>query len=355
MRKSQSILDSFRDYLLAERRLSPGTVANYLRDCREFAAHCGVTPEEFDPAAIDKQSLLGWMAALQKKGNKPSRSPIATTASHSAGSKSATGALKPSSINTKVASIRSLCAWYSKEQLSRTDATTLTTEERTAAQRAVNSARKVKTLKTSSPLPHYIHEPQMVDIVVRLRERCYSEEYEERLSALLVLLLYATGIRLAEITALTPASFAHDWSEVKVLGKGGKERIIPIVSALRQPLMEFAKFRGEKICKSESISLFLTSKGAPMSRFQIERRVQKLLAEEGVQGKHSPHVLRHTFATLLLERGADIREIQELLGHSSLGTTEVYTHNNPSRLREVYRNAHPRGRNRQADSEETER
>lgn len=305
------ILSQFADYLLAERRLSAGTVANYLRDCREFIAWCGTTPEEFEPDVVTKEDLSKWTASLSKKRSPKLRSkPL----------------YKPSSINTKFSSVKSLFAWL-----------------KGAGHLEKNPMQKSSRLKADSLLPHFIHESQMVDILDAMRAKSDSDDYEEVRDSLLVLLLYSTGLRLAEITSLTPDNFTSDWSEVRVVGKGNKERIVPIVSGLRRLLANFSEIRRQKICNNDKISLFLTSEGEPMSRFQIERRVQRLLAECGVQGKHSPHVLRHTFATLLLEKGADLREIQELLGHSSLGTTQIYTHNSRAHLKEVYRNAHPRG------------
>jgi hypothetical protein len=196
----------------------------------------------------------------------------------------------------------------------------------------------------------------MRDILINLWMRLSTaEEYHSFRDALLVVMLYSTGMRLAEITALTTDSLAGNLSEVKVLGKGGKERIIPIVNKLRTPLADYLQSRQnfctENICISRQKALFLTTKRnhegeqevQPMSRFQIERVVQKELAAAGVQGKHSPHVWRHTFATMLMDGGADLREIQELLGHASLNTTQIYTHTSIAQLREVYNKAHPRG------------
>jgi integrase/recombinase XerC len=130
---------------------------------------------------------------------------------------------------------------------------------------------------------------------------------------------------------------------LRVRGKGDKERVVPIVEALRGEIKAYIdKFLSPKICKKAENALFLSKRGVRISRIDVQRSVARLLRECGVQGKVSPHVLRHTFATHLLNDGADLREIQELLGHSSLRATQVYTHNNIAQLQRAYLGAHPR-------------
>lgn len=311
-----NLLSLFEDYLRAEKRLSQGTIANYMRDCEEFIAFCGHTPETFRPEIATASDLRGWMSELSDQKRKVCKGKRCMEEA----------TYKSSSINTKIASVRSFYAWL-----------------RFADKIAKNPMQDVGRMKTPSSLPTYIPEERMMGLLEELLARGVSDDYEVRRNALMVLLFYCTGLRLSEVTSLTLDSFSFDMQEVRVVGKGQKERIVPIVSPLRSTLKDFLKFSSDKICNYSQKSLFLTSEGEPMSRYQIERAVQKVLGEWGIEGKHSPHVLRHTFATLLLERGADIREIQELLGHSSLQTTQVYTHNNLSRLSSVYQSAHPRG------------
>lgn len=311
-----NLLTQFENFLRAERRLSAGTVANYLRDCREFLDFCHIAEKEFEPARIEGSDLREWIMHLANSKRTVTKG----------GRTLSVARYKGSSVNTKTSSIKALFAWLSA-----------------SGHIGSNPFANISQIKTDSRLPTYIDESKMMDILEELVARQQSDDYEVRRDALLVMLFYCTGLRLSEVTSLTLDNFSHNWGEVKVRGKGQKERIVPIVSILRPLLKDFYEFSHSEICNSEQNSLFLTSKGEPMSRFQIERAVQKMLGECDIEGKRSPHVLRHTFATLLLERGADIREIQELLGHSSLQTTQVYTHNNISRLRSVYQSAHPRG------------
>ena len=313
----KNYLEQFERYIAYEKRLSPGTVRNYLRDCREFVEWCGTTPEKFSPKLVTRDDLGGWIKSLTE----------------------GKGGLSPASVNTKSSSIKAWFRWMVAQEI--IDRSPLTETYR---------------LKVAQKLPNHIHASDIKEILINLWMRLSAtEEYPSFRNALLVVLLYSTGMRLAEITALTTDSLAGNLSEVKVLGKGGKERIIPIVNKLRAPLADYLKSRQnfctENICISHQKALFLTTKRnregeqvvLPMSRFQIERVVQKELAAAGVQGKHSPHVLRHTFATMLMDGGADLREIQELLGHASLRTTQIYTHTSIASLREVYNQAHPRG------------
>ena len=310
-------LSLFGDYLRSERRLAEGTVHNYLRDCEEFVAWCGAHPESFDPEQATLDDVKGWVVSLAEQ-----KKEVVV-----GGRRKQVALYNPASINTKTASVRALFKWL-----------------HIAGHTTHNPAEQCRSQKTPSKLPTFIPEEQMMDILERLEERLQSDDYEVRRNALIVMMFYCTGLRLSELTALTRNSFTPSWESVRVVGKGGKERIVPIVSTLRHHLEDYYTFTLQKICPSRENLLILTSEGSPMSRYQIERAVQRVLAECGVMGKHSPHVLRHTFATLLLERGADIREIQELLGHSSLATTQIYTHNSIARLKEVYRTAHPRGK-----------
>jgi integrase/recombinase XerC len=156
-------------------------------------------------------------------------------------------------------------------------------------------------------------------------------------------MLYACGLRLAEVVAIDRNHFSDGLDSLRVRGKGDKERIIPITRRLREEIRRFTdKFLSGNICKSQEKALFLSKQGERISRSDVQRSVARLLRECGVEGKCSPHVLRHTFATHLLNDGADLREIQELMGHSSLRATQVYTHSNIAQLRNIYDVAHPR-------------
>ena len=156
-----------------------------------------------------------------------------------------------------------------------------------------------------------------------------------------------TGIQYLNFIANIFGVSAAD-RQVRIRGKGDKERIVPLVDPLRRILVHYLQLiERQNICNSQEKALILTLKGARISRSVVRRIVEQALNKEGVQGKKSPHVLRHTFATHLLNHGADMREIQELLGHSSLQATQVYTHNSITRLQEIYVKAHPRERRKE--------
>ena len=158
---------------------------------------------------------------------------------------------------------------------------------------------------------------------------------------------YMTGIQYLNFIANIFGVSAAD-RQVRIRGKGDKERIVPLVDPLRRILVHYLQLiERQNICNSQEKALILTLKGARISRSVVRRIVEQALNKEGVQGKKSPHVLRHTFATHLLNHGADMREIQELLGHSSLQATQVYTHNSITRLQEIYVKAHPRERRKE--------
>ena len=146
-----------------------------------------------------------------------------------------------------------------------------------------------------------------------------------------------------ETGRVSAASMNREISSLRIRGKGDKERIVPMLEFVREKILHYiGLIERQNICISSEKALFLTHKGKRISRTAVYRTVQEELDRAGVQGKKSPHVLRHTFATHLLNGGADMREIQELLGHASLQATQVYTHNSIARLREIYAKAHPR-------------
>ena len=199
----------------------------------------------------------------------------------------------------------------------------------------------IPSLRTSQRLPAFVPESRMNGIVSECE--CDSEDFVRERNSLIILLLYTCGLRLAELVGIDRDDFSADFSSLRIRGKGDKERIVPMLEFVREKILHYiGLIERQNICISSEKALFLTHKGKRISRTAVYRTVQEELDRAGVQGKKSPHVLRHTFATHLLNGGADMREIQELLGHASLQATQVYTHNSIAGLREIYAKAHPR-------------
>lgn len=295
------MLDEFIRYLETERRYSPLTVRNYRRDVTAFLAWLGVDDASFDPRRITAEDLREWIVYRSDQGH-----------------------LGAASINREVSTLRSLFRW-----LHRTGAVDR------------NVAQFVSSLRTPHRLPAFVPESRMHGIVDDCM--CDSDDFTAVRDSLVVLLFYTCGLRLAELVAVNRDDFSDDLSSLRVRGKGDKERIVPVLEVLREKILYYLNLiERQNICKSSEKALLLTHKGKRISRTTVYRIVCGVLDREGVQGKKSPHVLRHTFATHLLNGGADMREIQELLGHATLQATQVYTHNSIARLREVYAKAHPR-------------
>lgn len=295
------MLTDFVRYLETERRYSPLTVRNYEHDIRQFMAWLGCDPERFDPDRVTADDVREWIV-------------------HRSDSEKVGAA----SINREVSSLRAFFRWLHRTGRAKKDIT-----------------RTILSLKTAHQLPVFVPESRMEKIVRECEDP--TQSFTRMRDGLIVLLFYACGLRLAELVGIDRSDFSADLRTLHVRGKGDKERTVPVMECVREKIIAYEAFIDrQNICISTEKALFLTNKGTRISRSTVYRTVQRLLGEAGVQGKKSPHVLRHTFATHLLNHGADMREIQELLGHASLQATQVYTHNSIARLGEIYRQAHPR-------------
>ena len=296
-------VEEFLTVLESERRYSPHTVGGYRRDIYAFLEWCGVEADAFNPDAFKRYDINDWAVYLFDKRR-----------------------LKATSVNRSLASLRSFWKWMLKQKYTTSDIVST-----------------IKQFKTPKRLPTYVPETRMDGVIVALKEDIDSNDIERLRDALIMLLLYTCGLRLSELVEANVDDISSDFSTIRVRGKGNKVRIQPIIKSVGNVLKKyFSQNSSQNICTGQKKALILSKKGERINRRMVQRIVDSKLKCYGIQGKTSPHVLRHTFATHLLNDGADLREIQELLGHSALRTTQVYTHTNIESLKEVYHQAHPR-------------
>ena len=297
-------VEEFLYVLESERRYSPHTVSGYRRDIYAFLEWCGIDADRFSPDTFKRYDLNDWAIYLfERRG------------------------LKATSVNRSLVSLRSLWKWMLRQGYAQQDIVST-----------------VKQYKAPKRLPTYVPETRMSGIIEGLNDDIASDDGERLRDAVIMLLLYTCGLRLSELVEANVEDIASDFSSIRVCGKGNKIRIQPIVKSVGDVLKKyFSQNSSQNICIGQKKALILSKKGERINRRAVQRIVDRKLKCYGIQGKTSPHVLRHTFATHLLNSGADLREIQELLGHSALRTTQVYTHTNIESLKEVYKLAHPRG------------
>ena len=200
---------------------------------------------------------------------------------------------------------------------------------------------KIVAPKTAKRLPVFVDKPKMNKV---LDVQHFSDDFLGKRNRLILELFYATGVRLSELCAVTLNQISLDSLQIKVLGKRNKERIIPFNQHLIPLLHDYLQMRKQVTgsLQTEINQLLITDKAKPVTGKQIYHIVRNSLGQHTTLQKRSPHVLRHTFATHLLDNGADINAIKELLGHSSLAATQVYTHNTIEKLKNIHKQAHPR-------------
>lgn len=293
------LIDRYLDHLTYEKRCSVHTVSAYRRDLlqfQEFINGFGLK----DPAHATDKIIRGFMMRLMENGTSAR------------------------TINRKLSALR---GFYRFARITGT-----ITVEPTAL---------IEPPKTPKRLPEFVEERRMVDLFQDLH---WPEGYKGRLDRLIMELLYGTGMRLAELLGLRPIDVDTHSRTIRVIGKRNKERIIPLSDRLVDALAAYMKERGSITGERDQKStLLLNDRGEPIARRSVQRLVTQYLGGVTSQSKKSPHVLRHTFATHMLEHGADLNAVKELLGHASLAATQVYTHNTVEKLRKVHAQAHPRG------------
>lgn len=296
-------VEEFLNVLESERRYSSHTVGGYRRDIYAFLEWCGVEAEAFDSDAFKRYDINDWAVHLfEERG------------------------FKATSVNRSLASLRSFWKWLLKNRYTTHDVVST-----------------IKQFKAPKRLPTYVPETRMQDVIQGIKEDIKSEDVIRLRDAVIMLLLYTCGLRLSELVEANVEDLSADFSSIRVCGKGNKTRVQPIIKSVGAVLKKyFSQNSSQNICTDQKKALILSKKGERINRRTVQRIVERKLKCYGIQGKTSPHVLRHTFATHLLNDGADLREIQELLGHSALRTTQVYTHTNIESLKDVYHQSHPR-------------
>ena len=300
------MIDAFVTYIQAEKRYSALTVRNYRHDIESFAAWClsnaNIPLDQFDLTQVTAEDIREWIIYRMDSCK-----------------------ISAASMNREISSLRSFYRYL-----------------RTHGHMTQDIFGRITTLKTAQKLPSFVPETRMESLLDNIRIKSQTDDFVEHRNALIIALLYSCGIRLAELRSICFGSFSADMASLRIQGKGDKHRMIPVLPEMIERIERYAALLREMgISTSSEAPLIVSQLGKPLSRTTIQQVVKKSLNEANVQGKKSPHVLRHTFATHLLNNEADMRDIQELMGHSSLKTTQCYTHNSITQLQEVYKRAHP--------------
>lgn len=291
------IVDQFLNYLRYERNRSPLTVQWYEESLRDFETYIQEVDDCLSLLTVDADLIRGWMERQMDEGKKPA------------------------TVNRGLSAVRTFYRYALSRQLVEKD-----------------PACGITGPKKSKPLPQFVREAEMDRL---FDENLDGGKYNNVRARTILLLFYETGIRLAELVSLNDEDIDFVAMQLKVTGKRDKQRIIPIGEELARALTDYMARRDQEVQK-QSKALLLTGKGERMSRQQVQYLVKKHLSEVTTLKKRSPHVLRHSFATAMLNNGAGLESVKKLLGHESLNTTEIYTHTTFEQLKRVYNEAHPR-------------
>ena len=290
-------IERFIRYLQFEKRFSSHTVIAYTHDLNQFNDFLAL--QELDLLSATYHDVRGWMLDLMDQG------------------------FEAKTVNRKISVLRSFYKFLQREELTQS-----------------NPMAQIRAPKVPKRLPVVIEE-QKLDVLLD-SEKSFSDDFGGRRDRLILELLYGTGMRLSELVGLKDQDVYIYEQYIKVLGKRNKERIIPLGSPLVKLVKEYFQEKLSQNFYNKAASLIVTNEGKAAYPQFIYRIVKKSLSDISTQHKKSPHILRHTFATSLLNKGADLNAIKELLGHSSLAATQVYTHNSIEKLKSVYKQAHPK-------------
>jgi len=291
------LIEAFLDYLRLEPNYSERTIVSYGTDLREFEEYLEETEAELDFTKVHADHVRNWISGLMDKGRTAT------------------------SVNRKLSSLRSFYRFLLKKELV-----------------VVNPMLKIVGPKKEKPLPSFVREKDMDRL---LDELSFGEGFEGCRDRVILEVFYATGVRLSELIGLNEADVDFSARLIKVTGKRNKQRLIPFGNELMEELLIYNKVRTETF-PGGTEAFFVRKNGERMYPVQVYRLVKRNLSKVVTLKRRSPHVLRHTFATAMLNGNAELRAVQELLGHESLATTEIYTHATFEELKKVYEQAHPR-------------
>ncbi len=293
-------LKAFIDYLSLEKHYSVHTITAYEKDIESFSAFAKAEFDQLNLEAIQYTQIRSWIVSLVDEG------------------------ISNTTINRKVSSLKSYYKFLLKIEAIE-----------------VSPLAKHRALKTPKKVQVPFSQEEVSEVLLLLNQ---TKDFESLRDLAIVELLYSTGMRRAELIGLKVGSVDFEQQSLKVLGKRNKERIIPLLPGLSQTLKAYLSVRQDVDSNTFDSPLLITKKGVKLYDTLVYRIINRYFSRTSDKLKKSPHIIRHSFATHLLNQGADLNIVKELLGHASLASTQVYTHNSISALKDVYGAAHPRNK-----------